>query len=87
MTFKFESILDGVQQVYFWLSLGEVVFFLFNIIFFVINQNAALWYAIFFLLFHIVRASVGLYISHMIPPSHEITRKIGYKGDVQLKFA
>lgn len=33
------------------------------------------------------RASVGLYISHLVPTSHQITNKIGYKGDAQLKFA
>jgi hypothetical protein len=87
MTFKFEAIFDGLQSMYFWLSFAEAVFFLFNIIFFVINRSSALWYAILFLLFHMFRASLGLYISHMVPTSHELTQKIGYKGDNQLKFA
>lgn len=87
MMFKFEAIFDGLGQIYFWLSVVEVTFFLFNIIFFVMNKGSALWYAILFLLFHMVRATVGLYISNMVPPSHELTRKIGYKGDSQLKFA
>ena len=80
-TFKLANIFDGLQNMYFWLSTFEVAFFLFNIIFFVINRSSALWYAILFLLFHMFRASVGFYISHMIPPTHELTGKIGYKGD------
>lgn len=81
MTFKFEAIFDGLGQIYFWLSMTEICFFLFNIILFVTSKSSALWYAILFLVFHMVRATVGLYISHMVPTSHELTRKIGYKGD------
>ena len=81
-TFKLEASLDGLGTIYFWLSTFEVGFFLFNMIFFVIARSSALWYAILFLLFHLFRASVGFYISHMIPPTHELTGKIGYKGDI-----
>ena len=87
MTFKFETILDGLSYNLFYLSSLEIVFFFFNIVFFVWNVSAALWYAILFLIFHMARAALGFYICHMIPPSHEITRKIGYQGDQQLKFA
>jgi hypothetical protein len=34
-----------------------------------------------------VRAIIGFYICFMLPTSHEFTKKIGYKGDTQLKFA
>ena len=80
--FKLEMIFDGIAQTYLWLSLLEVVFFFFNIIIFVVNGTAAVWYAIFYLLFHMVRSLVGFYICYVVPPSHEITRKIGYKGAV-----
>jgi hypothetical protein len=86
-TFKFEAILDGLSQMYLWVSVIEIVFFLFNIIFFVFASQNALWYAILFLLCHMLRATIGFYIHHMLPASHEFTNKIGYKGDTQLKFA
>jgi hypothetical protein len=37
VTFKFEAIFDGLQSTYLWLSGLEMVFFLFNIVFFVLN--------------------------------------------------
>ena len=81
-SFKFEMIYDGVSQAYMWISIIEVICFLFNIVTFVMSGTSAVWYAIFFLLFHMVRSSVGFYITYLLPPSHEITRKIGYKGNV-----
>lgn len=80
--FKFEAIFDGLQSTYLWLSGVELIFFLFNIVFFVLNPANQLWYAVLFLLFHVVRASIGFYITQLIPSSHQITSKIGYKGDV-----
>lgn len=80
-SFKFETIFDGLSQIYLWISTLEVTFFLFNIIFFVFARQNALWYAILYLLCHITRAVVGFYIHMNLPASHELTKKIGYKGD------
>lgn len=79
--FKMEMILDGIAQAYLWFSVIEVAFLLFNIVAFVTTGTSAVWYAIIYLLFHMARCTVGFYISYIVPPSHEITRKIGYKGD------
>lgn len=72
---------------FYWTSLIEVVFFFFNIIFFVMNGAKGFWYSVMFLLFHMTRSLIGYYISRLLPPSHEITKRITYTGDQQLKFA
>jgi hypothetical protein len=74
-------------QMFYFISCIEVVFFFFNIIFFVWNGNKGFWYSILFLIFHMVRSLIGFYICRLVPTSHEITNRIAYTGDQQLKFA
>ena len=57
----------------------ELLFFFINILFFIMAEGSQLWYNVLYM-FHGVRGMIGLVMSRIVPPSHEISSKIKYYG-------
>lgn len=83
MTFKFETLLDSLSEIFRWTTFMECLLFFIAMIFFSIGSDNSVWY-LFLALFHVARAFVGFGIGRIVPSSYDFVEKLEFKGDTQL---
>lgn len=84
---KLEILLYEISSCLYWLSLSELVLFIFGLLLFFADtgEMGGQWLH----LLHIVRALVGLLLVKKLPTSHEITKQLNLKtfgNDSKLTF-
>ena len=77
MTYQFEMILSGVKSMYIGISTLEIIIFCLAMLFTLgaSKTGVLLWFMIFNLI-HLGRSVVGLYVSKLVPNTHDVTRKL-----------
>ena len=75
---KLEILLYEISSCLYWVSLTELVFFIFGLLLFFADsvEMGAQWLHIM----HLARASVGLLLVKRLPTSHEITKNLNLKS-------
>mmetsp|Transcript_1756 Transcript_1756/g.2460 ORF Transcript_1756/g.2460 Transcript_1756/m.2460 type:complete len:171 (+) Transcript_1756:797-1309(+) len=85
MTFKFETLLDSLSEMFRWTSFLEGLLFFIAMIFFSAGVDNSVWYLVLSL-FHVARAFVGFMIGRIVPSSYDFVEKLEFKSDRQLEY-
>ena len=85
MTFKFETLLDSLSEIFRWTAFLETFLFFVALIFFAVGEDKSMWYLVL-ALFHVVRSFVGFAIGRIVPSSYDFVEKLEFKGERQLEY-
>ena len=85
LTFKFETLLDSLAEIFRWTSFSEGLLFFVATIFFSSGWDNSVWFLVL-ALFHVVRALVGFGIGRVVPSSYDFVEKLEFKGEKQLSY-
>lgn len=80
MTFKFETLLESLSEIFRWTTFLELLLFFIAMIFFSIGTDNSVWYLVL-ALFHVARAFVGFGIGRVVPSSYDFVEKLEFKGE------
>jgi len=80
MTFKFETLLDSLAEIFRWTTFMEFILFFVAMIFFSVGEDKSVWYLVL-ALGHVARAMVGLGIGRIVPSSYDFVEKLEFKGE------
>jgi hypothetical protein len=83
MTFKFETLLNSLSEIFRVTSFLEFLLFFVVMIFFFVGEDRSVWFGVL-ALFHIARAFMGVAMGRVIPSSYDFVEKLEFKGDKQL---
>ena len=80
ITFKIETLLNSLAEIYRVTSILEMLLFFVAMIFFLIGIDYSTWYGVLSL-FHVARAFVGFCMGRVIPSSYDFVEKLETKGN------
>ena len=85
MTFKIETLLNSLAEIFRVTSILEMLLFFVAMIFFLIGIDYSTWYGVLSL-FHVARAFVGFGMGRAVPSSYDFVEKLEFKGEKQLAY-
>ena len=85
MTFKFETLLDSMSEIFRTTSLVESLLFFVAMVFFFVGHDKSVWFGVL-ALFHVARSFVGFAMGRVIPSSYDFVEKLEFFGDKQLEY-
>ena len=85
LTFKLETLLNSISEIYRVTSILEILLFFVAMIFFLVGVDYSTWYGVLSL-FHVARAFVGFGMGRVIPSSYDFVEKLEFKGDRQMEY-
>lgn len=85
MTFKFETLLDSLSEIFRVTSFLEGLLFFIAMIFFFVGTDKSVWYLVL-ALFHVARSFVGFGMGRLVPSSYDFVEKLEFKGDRPLEY-
>ena len=85
ITFKIETLLNSLAEIYRVTSILEMLLFFVAMIFFLIGIDYSTWYGVLSL-FHVARAFVGFCMGRVIPSSYDFVEKLETKGNRQMEY-
>ena len=85
MTFKFETMINSMTEIFRVTAFFESLLFFISMIFFFTGADRSTWYGVL-ALFHIARSFVGFGIGRVVPSSYDFVEKLEFKGEKQLAY-
>ena len=80
MTFKFETMINSMTEIFRVTSCLEGLLFFISMIFFFVGEDRSTWYGVL-ALFHVARSFVGFGIGRVVPSSYDFVEKLEFKGE------
>ena len=85
MTFKFETMINSMTEIFRVTAFLEGLLFFVAMIFFFTGTDRSTWYGVL-ALFHVARSFVGFGIGRVVPSSYDFVEKLEFQGEKQLAY-